>query len=159
MKPRIYIETSIVSYLVSRPSDDLRVAANQVITLEWWDNRRAAFDLFVSEFVLAEASLGDPVASRQRMDAIREVPELEATEAVRTLGTALMTEGPIPARAEIDAYHIAMATVTGMDYLLTWNCTHIANAAIRSDIEAVCRNRGYEPPTICTPQELMEDLG
>ena len=96
-----------MSYLVSRPSDDLRVAANQVITLEWWDNRRAAFDLFVSEFVIAEASLGDPVASRQRMDAIREIPELEATEAVRTLGTALMTEGPIPARAEIDAYHIA----------------------------------------------------
>ena len=64
MKPRIYIETSIVSYLVSRPSYDLRVAANQVITLEWWDSRRAAFDLFVSEFVIAEASLGDPVASR-----------------------------------------------------------------------------------------------
>ena len=148
-----------MSYLVSRPSDDLRVAANQVITLEWWDSRRAAFDLFVSEFVIAEAALGDPVASRQRMDAIKDIPELEASEAVRTLGIALMTEGPIPGGAEIDAYHIAIATVTGMDYLLTWNCTHIANAAIRSGIEAVCRNRGYEPPTICTPQELMEEIG
>ena len=93
------------------------------------------------------------------MDAIKDIPELEANEAVRTLGIALMTEGPIPAGAEIDAYHIAIATVTGMDYLLTWNCTHIANAAIRSGIEAVCRDRGYEPPTICTPQELMEEIG
>ena len=118
-----------------------------------------AFDLFVSEFVIAEAALGDPVASRQRMDAIKDIPELEASEAVRSLGIALMTECPIPAGAEIDAYHIAIATVTGMDYLLTWNCTHIANAAIRSGIEAVCRNRGYEPPTICTPQELMEEIG
>ena len=67
-----------------------------------------------------------------------------------------MTEGPIPDSAEIDAYHIALATVNGMDYLLTWNCTHIANAAMRSDIETVCRSHGYEPPTICTPQELME---
>ena len=112
-----------MSYLVSRPSEDVRVAANQVITLEWWDTRRAAFDLFVSEFVVAEASLGDPVAARQRMNSIKDIPELEATEAVRTLGTALMTEGPIPAGAEIDAYHIATATVNGMDYLLTWNCT------------------------------------
>ena len=156
MKPRIYIETSILSYLVSRPSGDVRVAANQVITTEWWDLRRAAFDLYISEFVLAEVALGDPVASRQRIDALKDIPGLEATEGVRTLGAALITEGPIPAGAEIDGYHIAIAAVHGMDYLLTWNCTHIANAVMRSDIEAVCRSHGYEPPTICTPQELME---
>ena len=157
VKPRIYVETSIVSYLVSKPSGDVRVTANRVITVEWWGERRAAFDLFVSEFVLAEAGLGDPAASRQRLDAIRDIPALEATSDVRALGDALMAEGPIPAGAEIDAYHIAIAAVNGMDYLLTWNCTHIANAAMRSDIEAVCRTHGYEPPTICTPQELMED--
>ena len=82
---------------------------------------------------------------------------METTEEVRVLGDALLSEGPIPPNAEIDAYHIAIAVVNGMDYLLTWNCTHIANAAMRSDIEAVCRNNGYEPPTICTPQELMEE--
>ena len=156
MKPRIYVETSVVSYLVSGPSTDVRVAANQVITIEWWDERRPAFDPYVSEFVLAEAVLGDPMASRLRLDAIKGIPLLEATEEVRRLGDALLTEGPIPALAEIDAYHIAIAAVNGMDYLLTWNCTHIANAAMRSDIETVCRNHGYEPPTICTPQELME---
>ena len=156
MKQRIYVETSVVSYLVSRPSTDVRVAANQVITIEWGDKRRPAFDLFVSEFVLAEAALGDPLASRLRLEAINEISQLKATEEVRRLGDALRIQGPIAESAEIDAYHIAIATVHGMDYLLTWNCTHIANAAMRSDIEAVCRNRGYEPPTICTPQELME---
>ena len=156
MKPRVYIETSIPSYLVSRQSGDVRVAASQVITTEWWEERRAAFDLYISEFVLAEAALGDPVASRKRIDALKDIPGLEATEEVRTLGAALITEGPIPAGAEIDAYHIAIAAVHGMNYLLTWNCTHIANAVVRSDIEAVCRSHGYEPPTICTPQELME---
>ena len=157
MKQRIYVETSIISYLVSRPSSDVRVASSQVITLQWWEERRAAFDLFVSEFVLAEVSLGDPTAARLRLDVIKGIPELGATEAVRELGEALLTEGPIPAVAEIDAYHIAIAAVNGMDYLLTWNCRHIANAAMRSDIENVCRRHGYEPPTICTPQELMEE--
>lgn len=156
MKPKIYVETSVVSYLVSRTSSDVRVAANQVITIEWWDERRPTFDLFISEFVLTEAALGDPSASKLRLDAIKGISQLEVTEEARRLGDALMTEGPIPESAEIDAYHIAIATVNGMDYLLTWNCTHIANAAMRSDIETVCRNYGYEPPIICTPQELME---
>lgn len=156
MKPKIYVETSVVSYLVARPSNDVRVVANQAITIAWWDERRPAFDLFVSEFVLAEAALGDPSASRLRLEVLKDIPRLETTEEVRRLGNALITEGPIPDSAEVDAYHIAIATVNGMDYLITWNCTHIANAVMRSDIETVCRNYGYEPPTICTLQELME---
>ena len=104
-KPRIYIETSIISYLVSRPSGDVRVAANQVTTMVWWDERRPAFDLFVSELVLVEAALGDPVAARRRLDAIGNIPELDATDEVRTLGDALMTEGPAPLSSAIDAPH------------------------------------------------------
>lgn len=156
-KPRIYLETSIVSYLVSRPSTNIRVNANQLTTTEWWEQRRSSFDLFVSEFVRAEASLGDPEAARRRIEVIQELPELAATEETLELGSALLSDGPIPASAEIDAYHIAISAVNGMDYLLTWNCTHIANATMRSQIELVCRDRDYEPPTICTPQELMED--
>jgi len=156
VKQRVYIETTIVSYLVSRPSSDVRVAANQVTTLDWWEQRRESFDLFTSEFVLAEASLGESSIAARRMGILSDLPELEITDEVRVLGDALLNEGPIPPNAEIDAYHIATAAVNGMDYLLTWNCTHIANAAMRSDIESVCRNQGYEPPTICTPQELME---
>jgi hypothetical protein len=157
VKQRVYVETSIISYLVSRPSSDVRVAASQLITREWWEERSHRFDLFISEFVLTEAALGDSEAARSRLDALASIPLLAATEPIRQLGAALMTEGPIPTVAEIDAYHIAMAAVNGMDYLLTWNCTHIANASMRSKIEDVCRSKGYEPPTICTPQELMED--
>ncbi|MBT7860006.1 MAG: type II toxin-antitoxin system VapC family toxin [Gemmatimonadetes bacterium] len=156
-KPRIYLETSIVSYLVSRPSNDIRVNANQLTTMEWWEERRSSFDLYVSEFVRVEAALGDPEAAQRRIAAIEDTPELAATDATMELGAALLSDGPIPASAEIDAYHIAISAVNGMNYLLTWNCTHIANAAMRSQIELVCRDRDYEPPTICTPQELMED--
>ena len=156
MKPKAYIETSIVSYLTANPSKDVRSAANQSVTVEWWESRRSAFDLFVSEFVLAEAALGDPDAARRRLEAIEDLPRLETNEAARLLEKSLIVEGPIPTRAEIDAFHIAVATVNGMEYLLTWNCVHIANAAMRPKIERVCREHGYEPPIICTPQELME---
>ncbi len=155
-KPKIYIETSIPSYLTAKQSNDIRVSANQNITTEWWTIRRPYFDIFISEFVLAEASRGDSNAARRRLEVIEDIPQLQATEEVRLLGKALMSEGPIPPRAELDAYHIAIAAVNGMDYLLTWNCVHIANALMRAGIESICRKHGCEPPIICTPQELME---
>ena len=157
MKPKIYIETSIPSYLTAKPSSDVRVTANREVTLEWWEVRRSDFELYISEFVIVEISRGDPEAAKLRLEAITDISELEATEEVRVLGKALILEGPIPPKAEIDAYHIAIAAVNGMDYLLTWNCTHIANAVMRAKIEMVCRRYGYEPPVICTPQELMEN--
>jgi hypothetical protein len=157
MKPKVYVETSIPSYLTARPSNDLRVMANQNATFEWWTRRRRRFDVFVSEFVMAESTQGHRDAATRRLEAIRGIPELAVTEKVRVLAKALISEGPIPSGSEIDAYHIAVATVNGMDYLLTWNCSHIANAAMRPKIEAVCRSHGYEPPIICTPLELMED--
>jgi len=155
MKQRVYIETSIVSYLTARASNDLRATANQNTTIEWWDVRMPGFEVYVSKFV-AEALQGDAEAAEPRMSVLADIPELEVTESVRELGKILVSEGPIPAGAEIDAYHIAVAAVNGMDYLLTWNCKHIANAALRPKVETVCRNHGFEPPTICTPQELME---
>lgn len=111
----------------------------------------------MSEFVIAESSQGDQEAAARRLDVVEGLAELEVTEKARDLARALIDEGPIPENAELDAYHIAVATVNGMDYLLTWNCTHIANAAMRPEVEQVCRSHGYEPPVICTPQELMED--
>jgi hypothetical protein len=156
MKPRVYIETSIPSYLTARQNNDLRAMANQNTTIEWWENRKPEFDIYISEFVVAESSQGDPEAAARRLNAIENIPELNVTEDVRQLARALVVEGPIPKGSEIDAYHIAVAAVNGMDYLLTWNCVHIANATIRPKVEAVCRNHGFEPPIICTPQELME---
>ncbi|MCI5150512.1 MAG: DNA-binding protein [Candidatus Electrothrix sp. MAN1_4] len=155
MKAKVYIETSIPSYLTARPSNDIRAMANQNATLEWWGNHRENFALFISEFVLAEASLGHPEAAQRRMEAIAGLPELAVPEDVMQLAGALITEGPLPKKAEIDAFHIAVAAVNGIEYLLTWNCTHIANAALRPKIETVCRAHGFEPPIICTPQELM----
>ena len=157
MKPKAYIETSIPSYLTARPSNDLRAMANQSTTAEWWNNRRHAFDVFTSEFVAAESAKGHAAAARKRLEAISGIAMLDVTEPARDLAKALITEGPIPPGSEIDAYHIAVATVNGMDYLLTWSCSHIANAVMRPKIEAVCRRHGYEPPVICTPLELMED--
>jgi hypothetical protein len=125
--------------------------------LEWWELRREKFETVISEFVIAEAGLGHEAAAKRRLDAIADLPELKATEDVKVLGKILVEEGAIPRKAEIDAFHVAIAAVNGVEYLLTWNCTHIANAQMRQKIEAVCRRHGYEPPIICTPMELMED--
>ena len=155
--PAMYVETSVVSYLVARPSNDVRVAAAQVATIDWWESRRPAFDVYASELVNAEASRGDPAAANRRLESIADLPMLDLNEQARELARALLREGAVPSSGEVDAYHIAVAAVHGMEYLLTWNCTHIANAARRPAIEAVCRRHGCEPPIICTPSELMED--
>lgn len=158
LKAKVYIETSVISYLTARPNNDIRAMANQNATLEWWETQRLNFDLFISEFVVAEASLGPPDAVKRRLEAIADILELQATEEVRVLGQELICRNALPANAEIDAYHVAIATVNGLEYMLTWNCTHIANAHTRSKIEATCRALGYEPPIICTPQELTEEV-
>ena len=156
MKPKVYLETTISSYLTARPSRDLVMAAHQQITREWWDTRRHDFDLFVAQMVLDEASAGDPEAAARRLEVLTPLPLLEPHEEEAELAQALLEHVPLPASAAADALHIAIAVVNGMDYLLTWNCTHIANAALRSRIEAVCRSHGFEVPIICTPEELLE---
>ena len=157
MKPRVYIETSVISYLTARPSNDFRAMSNQNVTLEWWELERPKFQLVISEFVVAEASLGHPEAAGRRLAALVGLVELQATQAVKTLGRELVMRNALPAVAEIDALHVAIAAVNGIEYLLTWNCTHIANAHARPKIEATCRALGFEPPIICTPQELTEN--
>jgi len=158
MKPKVYLETTIVSYLTARPSRDLITAAHQQITQQWWETQRARFDLFVAPPVMQEAQAGDPEAAARRVAALHGIPLLALSAEAAGLAQALIEQGPLPDSAVVDALHIAIATVNGIHYLLTWNCTHIANAAIRSDIEDVCRARGYEPPVICTPEELLETL-
>jgi hypothetical protein len=156
MQPKAYLETTIASYLTARPSRDLITAANQQMTHDWWHDHRANFDLYVSQFVIEEASAGDPEAAKRRLAMLADLPQLDVTDAVQHLAQALLTHVPLPPNAQVDALHIAVATVHGMDYLVTWNCTHIANATLRHRIEAICRAEGYEPPIICTPQELLE---
>lgn len=156
MKSKIYLETTIPSYLTSRPSRDLVTAAHQQITQEWRDTRRHAFDLFISQMVLDEAGAGDPEAAARRLAILTPLLLLNPREEEAELAQALIAQLPLPASAAADALHITIAVVNGMDYLLTWNCTHIANAALRSRIEAICRSKGFEVPIICTPEELLE---
>ena len=156
MKGSVYLETTITSYMTAWPSRDLITAAHQQITQEWWRDRRADFDLFVSALVLREAGRGDPDAAARRLAVLDDLPLLEVTHEATSLARELVQKVPLPAKAAVDALHIAIAVVHGMDYLLTWNCTHIANAALRIAIDAVCRARGYKTPVICTPEELQE---
>ena len=153
MKPRVYIETTVPSYLTAWPSRDLVRAAHQQITREWWA-RRDAFELYSSRLVVQECQAGDPQAAADRLAALAGIPLLEQTSDAAALAEALLRGVPLPERAVADALHIAIAAVHGMDYLLTWNCTHIANVTLRPQIETVCRGSRYEPPLICTPEEL-----
>ncbi len=155
MKPTVYLETTVISYLTAAPSRDIVQAAHQQITREWWEGRRN-FDLFVSQAVITEAGRGDPSAAARRLAMVEDVAILEVTEDASRLAEAFIVQHALPAKAAVDALHIAVAVVMGMDYVLTWNCTHIANAVIRPKIEDACRQMGYDPPVICTPEELME---
>lgn len=156
MKPTVYIETTIIGYLAMRVSGVLRTAANQQTTRDWWDNHRQRFELLVSRFVVDECSDGDPVAAQERLVYLRGLTLLEISDEVSALATALMAGVPLPEKAALDALHISVATISGVEYLLTWNCKHIANPALRPQIERICRELGFEPPVICTPQELLE---
>jgi hypothetical protein len=132
MPARIYLETTVISYLAARPSKDLIAAAHQQITHEWWQNRRQDFDLFSSQLVVQESSAGDLAIAQVRLQLLTRTSLLAVNQACISLGRALVDRGPIPAKAAVDALHIAVATVHGMDYLLTWNCKHIANAEMQA---------------------------
>jgi len=155
-KPSVYLETSVIGYAATRPSRDLVVAARQQITRDWFDRASAGYDLCVSQLVLREVSSGDEEAAKERMALIKGVPLLAVTNAAGDLASILVRVGAVPGKAAEDALHIAVAAVHGMDFLLTWNCKHIANATMRQAIERACRESGYDPPVICTPEELTD---
>ncbi len=157
MKPKVHVETSVISYLTAWPSRDLIIAANQQLTQEWWKLKRQEFELYVSQMVIQEAERGDEEAAQERLQVLIDVPLLALSDDAMILAEKLISTQTLPQRAVEDALHIAVATVSGIDYLLTWNFKHIANATMRGRIEQVCREAGYEPPVICSPQELMGD--
>ena len=156
MKPSLYLETSVVSYLTARPSRDLITAARQQLTALWWATRRSDYDLFVSPLVLEEAELGDTSAAAARLAVLRDLPLVAPSPEADALAVSLMDDTPLPEKAAADAAHIAAATMAGAEYLLTWNFKHIANPVLREHIVGVCRRMGYEPPTLCTPEDLLE---
>jgi hypothetical protein len=155
MKPKLYLETTIPNYLTSRPSRDLIIASHQQITKEWWSHRKDKFDIYISQFVIDEARAGDAKAARDRLIAIRNFPLLDITPEVDDLATRILASGIIPQKAGTDAVHIAIASVHQMQFLMTWNCVHIANAIFAKRIERICRDYGHEILVICTPEELL----
>lgn len=157
MLERVYLETSFWSYLAARPSRDLVVAGHQQITQEWWSTQRRGFELCISQLVLQEAGAGDPIAARDRLALIQSITTLKTTIEALALAKELIHNGALPPKAVEDAIHVAVAATNGVQYLLTWNCRHIANARIRQFIDSACLKRGYRSPIICTPEELMEN--
>jgi hypothetical protein len=155
VKPKLYLETTVPSYLTAWPSRDLIRAGHQQLTKEWWQTRRAGFDIYISQFVLDEAAAGDAEAARERLAALQGLPVLDLSEPVVELAGALNASLALPQKAVTDAAHIATAAVHGMHFLLTWNCAHIANAEMFVAIERVCQAHGFACPVICTPEELM----
>jgi len=153
-KPSVYLETSVISYLASRPSRDVIVSGHQQLTLEWWESRDD-WQLFLSPLVLREAGGGDADAAARRLTFTHGLTRLPMTDDVHTLAANLLAGAALPGNAVEDALHIAVAAVHGMEYLLTWNCRHIANATKRLAISTICEQSGYRTPVICTPEELL----
>ena len=154
---RIYIESTIPSYVVARPARDLLQAARQQLTRDWWELKREKHELFTGQLVLDEIAFGEPEMARRRLELVADLTLLESTEEAGRLTRNIMDSGLLPAKAEGDGAHIALATVHQMDILLTWNCRHIANAFIRGRLRQLIAACGYSTPTICTPEELLQD--
>ena len=154
MKPRLYIETTIPSYLAARPSGDAKIAARQRITLEWWQTRRPLFELFVSPLVLEECRAGDPDAARERLKMLIGLTILVGNEAIIEIAETLMRKAAFPTKAVGDALHIAFAIEHGCDYFLTWNYRHIVNPQIKRAVHGALGAR-MKIPSICTPEDLM----
>ena len=155
MSETVYIETSIVGYLTARPSNNLILMANSEVMREWWDSRRDQFSLYISQVVLDEVAQGDAEMAAKRLEILRDFPLLEVSKAVQALAAQFLVKSNLPPKAADDTLHIAVATVYGLDYLLTWNCKHIANAQIQKKLSQISDAAGYELPTLCTPYELM----
>lgn len=156
MKRTVYIETSVISYLTSRPSKDPIKAACRQLTRAWWDSGLVRVSPFISPYVVEEASAGDPAAAAERIEVLRAIPVLPLTPEISELAEFLLLGGGLPAKARLDALHIACAACHNVDVLLTWNCTHIANPAQLPVMRGLCAARGYRLPELVTPFELME---
>ena len=155
--PRVYIETSIVSYLRQRPSGQVVAAARQILTRRWWDDERTNYELVTSQYVIDEAADGDPHLAQERLDSLDDIPLLQLGPDIDAVAAEIMSRAILPPKAQVDALHIATAAHHRIDYLLTWNCTHIANARILPGIQSVLVDMNCWVPIICTPAEMLDD--
>ncbi len=153
----VYIETSVVSHASARASSDLNIAALQIQARDWWQMERPRFDLVTSQLVLNEAAAGNPAAAADRLEMLDGIPLVPITEEVREIAKALVSPSLIPSKAAADALHVAAAAFAGVEYLLTQNCRHIANAHTLPSVYAILADRGYAGLLVCTPGEFLGD--
>lgn len=154
-KPTLYLETTIPSYLTARPSKDVIVLGHQLVTQDCWGTAGESFAVHVSPLVLAEASKGDPEAASRRLKLLEPFPLLSVTDDAVRLAGVYLSRLPVPSSAKADALHLALASIHAMDYLVTWNCKHIAHGAVRRMLPEINNSFGIPVPTICTPEELL----
>ncbi|MBP7050800.1 MAG: type II toxin-antitoxin system VapC family toxin [Phycisphaerae bacterium] len=155
MKQKVYIETSVVSYLSGRLSRDVVVVGRQEITREIWPLLTERFDCYVSALVREEVERGDPEAAGGRLAVLADMTALTISDEARDLAKAMIQNGLMPSQFAEDALHIAIAATNGMDYVLTWNFRHINNVQTKVKIETLIEGCGYEPPLVCSPEELF----
>ena len=158
IKPRVYIEPTVVSYLAARPSDNPILASRQKASRQLWRDYADRFEFVISQVVLAEIQRGDATAAQQRLEIISALTILENSPEIDMLVQKLLDSAAVPRNSRPDAQHIAVATVHGVEYLVSWNHKHIVNENKREHINRVCREAGFQPITLCTPIELMEDI-
>ena len=151
---KVYVESSVISYITARPSRDLVVSARQAITNEWWEQKRKKYEVYISELVIEEIASGDKEAAQKRLDVVKQIPNLEITEIAKDLATLLISSGAVPENSPEDALHIGLAAAQGVEYLLTWNFKHINNATKRADITQIIESQGFLSPVLCSPEEL-----
>jgi hypothetical protein len=158
LKPTVYIETTVVSYLAARPSTDAILDARQRATRHFWEDYSDNFELIVSDIVITEIRQGNKMAAQRRIDALSGLTVLGLTPEAVGLALELINAGAVPRESQTDAQHIAVAVVNGIEYLTSWNYKHIVNETKRQHIDQVCRNAGYQPIILCTPAELIEEI-
>ncbi len=158
IKPRVYIESTVVSYLVARPSSNPILASRQKASQRLWENYANRFEFVISQVVLAEIQQGDVTAAQQRIEITSRLTVLENLPEIDILVQKLLDSGAVPRNSRPDAQHIAIATVHSVEYLVSWNHKHIVNEQKREHIKQICQEAGFQPTTICTPTQLMEDI-
>ena len=156
MKKKLYLETTVVSYFVSRPSRDIIIAGHQEATREVWPQFVEKYEAFISALVYDEAGKGDAEQARLRLAAIEPFAMLQITDEARRLAEKIIINKAVPAQYPEDALHIALAAVNGADSIVTWNFAHLNNPFVRRRVRQIVEKEGYVCPEICSPEELLE---
>jgi hypothetical protein len=155
MLPTVYIETSIVSHAAARSSEDIQVSVLQNQAKQWWNEQRSHYRSVTSQIVIDECERGDPLAAKRRLELLESIPIFISNEQVEAVAHEILSRSLIPAKAKLDAFHVAIAATSGVEYLLTLNCKHIANAHVLPQVYQLLEAFGFSRVLICTPAEFL----